>query len=192
MISIKTAILAGTVVVGLAGFTAYASGTFCTTETAQSQPTQAIFTSGGDKSCCADDMGTKASMTQNAVFTPKVQTAALESGSCPYEAKHQAALTTKGEACGAKTSATTASMANAGEACGAKTTMASLATDGKSCDATATTASLVTSGEACGAKTTTMASLATDGKSCCAPDGVKTTASKTTLAGVIPTATTTN
>jgi hypothetical protein len=68
-------------------------------------------------------------------------------------------LTTKGEACGAKTSATTASMANAGEACGAKTTMAS---------------------------------LATDGKSCCATDGVKTTASKTTLAGVIPTATTTN
>jgi len=197
MISIKTAILAGTVVVGLAGFTAYASGTFCTTETAQSQPTQAIFTSGGDKSCCADEMGTKASMTQNAVFTPTVQTAALEGGGCPYEAKQQAALTASGQACGDKASATTASMAANGEACSAKAsvTTASLASEGEACSATktsATTASMANAGESCSATTTTMASLASDGKSCCATEGVKTTASKTTLAGVVPTATTTN
>ena len=213
MISIKTAILAGTVVVGLAGFTAYASGTFCTTETAQSQPTQAIFTSGGDKSCCADEMGTKASMTQNAVFTPTVQTAALDGGACPYEAKQQAALTSNGDACDAK--ATTASMANAGEACGDKmnATTASMVSSGEACSAKAsvTTASLVSNGEACGDKasatmtsltnegeacgdkaTTTMASLNSTGKSCCATEGVKTTTSKTTLAGVVPTATTTN
>lgn len=143
MINVKTAILAGAVVVGLAGFTAYASGTFCTTETAQAQPAQAVFTSGGDKSCCADDKATATTTAQNAIFTPTVQTAALAGGTCPASATQQAALTANGETCGAKAAVTTAS-------------------------------------------------LTSNDKSCCATDGNKAKASKTSLAVVIPTATTTN
>jgi hypothetical protein len=144
MISMKVAILAGAVVIGAAGITAYASGAFCTaetTETAQSTMTQTILTSGGDKSCCADDAGVKKTVAQNAVFTPTVQAAALSGGTCPATA--------------------TQTTAAASASCGAK--------------ATVTTASL-TSAE----------------KSCCATDGVKKTTSKTTLAGVVPTATATN
>lgn len=144
MISMKAAILVGTIVVGAAGITAYASGTFCTaetTDTAQSTMTQTILTSGGGQSCCADETGAKKTVAQNAVFKPTVQAAALSGGTCPATAKQ------------------TADAAPA--SCGAK--------------ATVQTASL-TSAE----------------KSCCAMDGAKKTSSKTTLAGVVPTATSTN
>ena len=138
MISIKTAMLTGAVVIGLAGITAYASGTFCTTETAQTQPTQAIFTSGGagGDNCCAADKATAMATAHNATFTPKVQTAALEGGACPYDAKQQAALTAKGESCGA--TATAAALAKSGQSCDATTTAttASLASNDQSCCAT--------------------------------------------------------
>lgn len=144
MISMKAAILAGTIVVGAAGITAYASGAFCTAETAeatQNTVTQTILTSGGDKSCCADDAGTKKTVAQNAVFKPTVQAAALSGGTCTATAKQTAEVKSA------------------------------------SCSAT---------------ETVKTASLTSTDKSCCATDGVKKTTSKTTLAGVVPTPTSTN
>lgn len=139
MISFKTALLAGTVALGLAGFTAYASGTFCTTETAQkTTPTQTILTSGGDKACCAGETEAKKAVAQNAVFTPTVQTTALSGGTCTAQTKQVAT-----KACATETPVKTVSLTE------------------------------------------------TNNNSCCAKEG-KTTATKTTLAGVVPTPTTAN
>lgn len=196
MFNVKTAILAGTLAIGLVGFTAYASGTFCTTDAVAQQPTQTILTSGGDKSCCADETSAKQTVAQNAVFTPTAKTAALSGGGCPYEAQAQQ---TAAAACGSdKTTMTTTSMAE-GKSCGAdKTTMtmASMA-EGKSCgtEKTTMTTAATSEGKSCGAEkssaTMTMASLSA-GQSCCAEGKTTTTASKTTLAGVVPAAKTAN
>jgi hypothetical protein len=134
MISIKTAIVAGTVVI--VGFAAYASGAFCTVDIAQNNATQTTLTSGGSQSCCAGEASAQKTVAHNALFTPTVQATALAGGICPAQAKQTAA-------------------------CGTQTTIET-------------------------------AALTTQDNSCCAAEGVKTTTSKTTLAGVVPTATATN
>lgn len=209
MISMKAAILAGTLVAGAAGITAYASGSFCTSETAdtaQGTVTQTILTSGGDKSCCADEAGAQKTVAQNAVFKPTAQAATLSGSTCSATAEQTAQ--TASASCGAKATAKTASLASAGKSCSAseasaKKTMAQNALftqktqaatlSGDTCPATAKQTTAATAAASCEAATTVKtASLTSADKSCCAMDGTKKTSSKTTLAGVVPTATATN
>jgi hypothetical protein len=128
MITLKTAILAGTAIVGLVGLTGYATGSFCPAVTAQVQTSQAILTSGGSDACRAADLGDSHAMTQGAVFTPTVQSVSAQGGSCPVTTKQNDSLTSK-------TSASAGIQTQAGESCGrnASVTTAALTGDGKSC-----------------------------------------------------------
>lgn len=99
----KKILLFTALVLGVVSFGAYASGlltTTCAVETAQTA-TPALLTSGADACCAAEGKTT----TQNAMFKPTVQTAALaQSGSsCSAQAKTVAA----GASCPAQTSTTT-------------------------------------------------------------------------------------
>ena len=102
----KKALLFIALALGVASFGVYASGlvtTAANTETAQTPPAQ--LTSSGD-ACCAVEGKTT---TQNAMFKPTVQKAALaQSGSsCTAEAKAEA---TAAGTCPAQTSASTAKL----------------------------------------------------------------------------------
>jgi len=182
----------GALALGVAALTVYASNALNASETTAAKTTPVVVTSGGSGSCCASGEA-KQTKAENALFTPKAQTAAQTQGTCPVTGK------------------TAAKQAAAGSACPAdKTAMAAAMATGKTCDATAKTAAKTVSNDACppgdactqpkicpettAIKTATAPTAQGD---CCANEAAKTKAAtkakaKVLMAGTVPAAKTAN
>lgn len=143
MFSIKKAAIFGTVALGIAGLSAYASGTFagmCSEKTNAAVP--AVMTSGGSGSCCAG--GTTAAMAHVDKPAAKAQTIASSGDVCPVTGKTGA----KTAACGS--SATTAVLTSTDNACEDKAAQASAS----ACEPTAKTAALTSADGCCASEGT--------------------------------------